>query len=186
MSKQHVEERSDALRPRIIEALRLLGEANGKPNKEARSAFVRTAITLGKARGMRTWKTTDDAIGSPLKSLRVILKENGTMQADGTYATGRNNHWALDLWELAVDHLLGAALGSPASEHEENVRAAARASHRAQVAMNIERSPQHPLHTMTGIVQEPRPASMGEQLLSAYIKRDDDAILEIAERLRDQ
>lgn len=104
--------RADELRPRVEETLHRLDHS--KPGDltevrkqgwiDARKRFAETAIRAGIEAGKRVWK--EDGTGSRLNpavhSMQVLLKELGTAR-NGEYATGVNDHWVMDLWELALD-----------------------------------------------------------------------------------
>ncbi len=171
-----VQQRSDMLRPRMADLVALLGHNDQEFGLKVVS---RRAVDVAKVRDMRTWNDTNQArgkVGCAYESLTKLLglRINPTDKARGHNYTGRNAHWVLDIWEAVLEEIFhskptpkprpedpsDALLGTGTQEHGVQVEATA-----APAPADTPAAPK---------------TALAMRILEAYIARDDDAILEVA------
>lgn len=162
VERQLVAQRCDQLRDRVRDACTLIGYGD---NEYGLSQFARLAETVARIHGLRFFKAdsesktaTDLAVGS-LKNLLFL----------GPGASGRSDHWVLDVWESTLDTIFH---GVPPRSGNGN---------------GDEPSPEVGVHAFAA-PPPPSPSPPTRQdfayrLLEAYLARDDDAMLALVDRL---
>jgi len=103
-SRPSREVRSDEIRPQVEDALRARcgGRTDSAAWADAQQWFVKKALRLAKKNGLRPFRNNYQSdVQAALTSLRYLLKEK-TTTTKGVVRTGVNEHWVLDMWELAL------------------------------------------------------------------------------------
>lgn len=144
-----VQARSDMVRERVRDAVHMIGYGSVD---EGLRRFARRAEATSEREKLRFFKgDTIDPIDSAVSSLRNLL---GMRDA----ATGRSEHWVLDLWEAVLSEIYHGLPARPTPDPAvDQVEA-------AEVGVQV--------------FAETR--SLPMRLLDAYTSRDDEAIMALA------
>lgn len=127
-----------------------------------RDLFLKRAIKLAEENDLRLWQSKTNTLEESARdSLRILLGEKHIPSTHGVY-TGVNEYWVLEIWERACDHFDAGALHLVREGESEE---------------KFTRS------TCSLPLVGQRIASIKERLLEAYLQRNDDEILKIADEI---
>lgn len=148
--------RSTAIRARVEDALNQLGHGNIEAGK---CRFLEHAIWCAERKQMRLWKkvSPEQQIRVATRSLNTLLGEVGVVENGKTW-TGRNKNWVLDIWEVALDDWF----------YIKEVPVVGTETFSASEICEEE---------------DARQKSLSLRILEAYIKRDDNAMIDLAEEV---
>lgn len=166
LSTSHLH-RCDVLRERIEDWIAAHGGTRSTAARDdMQRLFVKRALSVGRERGMKLWHSkTMSPEDCALSSLRILLREKSNTTKGRTY-TGSNLRWILDIWEAALDELTRGTrpklevVPAPEPEDPETVGFGVRVF-----------APAKP------------EKSLGTRILEAYLKRNDDLIVNLAEEV---
>lgn len=177
--------RYELVRTRVEDWLGMHGATRSEAARhDAEILFVRTAIRVGRDRGMRLWK--DNAKGmeeTALKSLRYLLREYSVRSArDKIIRTGGNAHWVMDLWEAAINELTREAprrvSRPPDPAVEELPEPLARTTAQELKDLNGHSGPQVFKEELEEVKR-----SLAMRVLDAYLEKDDGLMLELTREI---
>lgn len=150
-----VQQRSDALRERVRDAVTLLGHGD---EDYGLYQFSRRCVSIAEVRGLRMWKSRE---GKPEHELALNSMQNLLQIRNG--GTGRSEHWVLDIFEAGLDDIYRGKTNSR------------RPPDPADDQLGDDEVGVQPF------AEERKP--LGMRVLEAYIARDDDVILELVDEI---
>lgn len=158
-------ERSAEIRVRILAAIKLLsGNCSPLEVANAREQFLRFCIMAAKSRNLRLWHSDYmTTLQSADNSLAILFGEKRTHNGKGTWSTGVNKRWVLEIWEAGLDRFF------PSLIEEEHAEIASLADYRRSTVVHLPEEQEKKLF----------PKTLATRVLDAYHARDDEKMAEL-------
>jgi len=176
--------RSAIVKERVLDALGQLGMRHGSHelSESAKEEFCRRAIRTAKEQGLRLWRSSSmTELQSARDSLATLLGEKKTYSRAGKFSTGVNSGWVLDIWEATLTKYSRTPLFEERPPTCRDEKAEYRLTDSDCEELNAGGPAFIHVARQTTVTKPDRPLSW--RLMEAYIGRDDDAILQIAQEI---